>query len=500
MFVYGTYIQVTNNNIASRLEKEYHNIYDNEKLKSLIDSNNVINCDICIRQSNSKDKVLSLKNVKAINGNLSIDSDDLIDLGELELINGNFWLSTCKNLKSLNNLIEINGEANLRYSSIEYLGELTHVHGKLSLRDTNITNLNNLQFVGGELFLPKRLEKTSISKIIIKGKVRYWNDKDTSNISKLNQKKEWGQSNNLHFSEIHSLELDNKKRFITGKYLVRKCFNPSELNNHITENSDDFFQFIDKKLEELYGNKYSFFHSIFNELKSVKELNSEFPNYKIDKRKQLDYFEIKKSVNEIINKNKNNTPFYKYFSALKQFKIEYQFSGYTAKYLLRYNEHKLTLCESTGIDKNSFIYFIENSILSIFSIFVISNQNEYRVSKGLPKIGEGWLSETELYQNLKKHFSYYKVQQHGKTKWLGKQHIDIWFPQLNIGVEFHGKQHYEPVKHFGGIEAFIKNQERDLRKKELFKVNNSTLIEVTHGFDYEKLINEIEQIIIAAKS
>lgn len=231
---------------------EYHNIFDNQKLESLIDSNNVINCDICIRQSDSKDKVLSLKKVKAINGNLSIDSDDLLDLGELELINGNFWLSNCKSLKSLNNLIEINGEANLRYSSIENLGELTLVHGKLSLRDTNVISLNNLQFVGGELFLPKRLEKISLSKITIKGKIRYWNDKNTSNLSKLNQNTEWGQSNNLHFSEIHSLELANKKRFITGKYLVRKCFNPTELNNHITENSDDFFHFIDKKLDELW--------------------------------------------------------------------------------------------------------------------------------------------------------------------------------------------------------------------------------------------------------
>lgn len=478
------------------MEREYHNIYNNEKLVSLIDSNNVINCDICIRQSDSIDKVLSLKNVKAINGNLYIDSDDLLDLGELELVNGNFWLSNCKNLKSLNNLIEINGEANLRYSSIEYLGELTHVHGKLSLRDTTVVNLDNLQFVGGELFLPKRFEKVSISNITVNGKVRYWNDKDTSNISKLNKNSEWGQSNNIHFSEIHSLELTTKKRFITGKYLVRKCYNPSELNNYITENSEDFFHFIDGKLDELYGNKYSFFHLIFDELKSVQKLNGEFPNYKIDKRKQPDYYEINKSVNEIINTNKNNAPFNKYFSALKQFKIKYQFSGYTVKYLLRYNEHKLTLCESTGMDNNSFIYFIENSLLSLFSIFIISNQNEFRVSKGLPKIGEGWISETELYQNLKTHFSYCKVLQHGKTKWLGNQHIDIWFPQLNIGVEFHGKQHFEPVKHFGGIEAFIKNQERDLRKKELFKANNTTLIEVTHGYDFEKLINEIEQIII----
>ncbi|MDO9276045.1 MAG: hypothetical protein Q7T92_10915 [Lutibacter sp.] len=486
--------------VKNRLEKEYHNIYDNVKLASLIDSNNEINCDICIRQSDSKDKVISLKNVKTINGNLSIDSNDLRDLGELELINGNFWLSNCENLRSLNSLIEINGDANLRYSSIECLGKLTNILGKLSLRDTNIVNLSNLKYVAGDLFLPKRLENISLSNIVIKGKVKYWNDKDTSNLSILNRNQEWGQLNNLLFSEIHCLELTNKKRYITGEFLVKKCFNPSELNNYITENSNDFFQFIDKKLDELYGDKYSFFHSIFSEIKSVKELNREFTNYLIDKRKQIDYNETNKKVNEIINTSKSNIPFNKYFSILNQFKIKFHFSGYTAKYLLRYNEHKLTFCESTGTDNNSFIYFIENTILSMFSIFVISNQNEFRISKGLPKIGEGWISETELYQKLKIHFNAYKVQQHGKTKWLAKQHIDIWFPQFKIGVEFQGKQHFEPIEYFGGIETYIKNQDRDLRKKGLFKENNAILIEVTHGYDFEKLIIEIEELIIANKN
>ena len=198
----------------------------------------------------------------------------------------------------------------------------------------------------------------------------------------------------MPFSEIHSLEITNKKRSLTGEYLIKKCFNPSELNNYISENSDDFFQFIDKKLEELYGNNYSFFHSIFDEIKSSKELNGEFPNFKIDKRKKLDYYEINKKVNEIIKTNKNNFPFNKYFSTLNQFKINYQFSGYTSKYQLRYDEHRLSLCENTGKGNNSFIYFIENSILSIFSIFIISNQNEFRVHKGLPKIGEGWTPAT----------------------------------------------------------------------------------------------------------
>ena len=57
-----------------------------------------------------------------------------------------------------------------------------------------------------------------------------------------------------------------------------------------------------------------------------------------------------------------------------------------------------------GHNTNGFIYFIENSIHNYFYGFVLSFQNDFRVSKGVPKIGEGWISETELYYMLKEYF------------------------------------------------------------------------------------------------
>jgi hypothetical protein len=166
---------------------------------------------------------------------------------------------------------------------------------------------------------------------------------------------------------------------------------------------------------------------------------------------------------------------------------------------LKYNSHKLGLSEYTGEEKGSFIYFIENSLLEIFSIFIYGNQDEFRISKGLPKIGEGWISETELFQKIKNHFNLENVKQHGKPRWLGRQHVDIWIPKYRIGIEFQGKQHYEPIEYFGGEDAFKKNQERDLRKKDLFEKNKAHLIEVTHGYDLESLIKKMENIITSAK-
>lgn len=46
-----------------------------------------------------------------------------------------------------------------------------------------------------------------------------------------------------------------------------------------------------------------------------------------------------------------------------------------------------------------------------------------------------------------------------------------------IGIEYQGRQHYEPIEHFGGEEHFIHQKENDRRKKLLCVENGVTLIE-----------------------
>ena len=103
-------------------------------------------------------------------------------------------------------------------------------------------------------------------------------------------------------------------------------------------------------------------------------------------------------------------------------------------------------------------------------------ENDYRLSIGAKKVGESWISETELFYKLKKVFENQKVLHHGKPDWLGRQHVDIWFPKHKIGIEYQGLQHDKPIEFFGGHEAYIKNIERDQRKRNLFNENQGTLI------------------------
>jgi hypothetical protein len=118
-------------------------------------------------------------------------------------------------------------------------------------------------------------------------------------------------------------------------------------------------------------------------------------------------------------------------------------------------------------------------------------ENEIREILGLPKIGEGWISETKLFYLVKEKFNNHRVLQHGKPKWLGKQHLDIYIPDLNIGIEYQGKQHVVPIGIFGGEISFQENKKRDLRKKKLCEENSCILYEVFPEDDFNVFVDKI---------
>lgn len=125
----------------------------------------------------------------------------------------------------------------------------------------------------------------------------------------------------------------------------------------------------------------------------------------------------------------------------------------------------------------------------------IEAEDRYRESIGMYKIGEYWRSETELYYSIKLAFNNTEVKQHYSPKWLGRQHLDIYIPEFNIGIEYQGVQHYRPVDFFGGVEAFEKGQERDLRKKKLCEEHGCHIVYVNEGYNLNEVIERIALII-----
>ncbi len=111
-------------------------------------------------------------------------------------------------------------------------------------------------------------------------------------------------------------------------------------------------------------------------------------------------------------------------------------------------------------------------------------ENNIRLKYGVPLIGEGWISETQLFKNLEQLLSDHKVIHHGKPEWLGRMHLDVYIPELKDAFEYQGKQHYQAVNYFGGQESFKQTQKRDKEKARLCEENGVTLFYINEGDDF----------------
>lgn len=131
-------------------------------------------------------------------------------------------------------------------------------------------------------------------------------------------------------------------------------------------------------------------------------------------------------------------------------------------------------------------------------IFAITRQaeNDVRKATGVPLVGEGWVSETELLYRVRQLLPDIEVIHHGQPKWLGRQHFDIWIPSMSIAIEYHGLQHFRAIDFFGGEDAFKQGQERDNRKRELCHKNSVNLLEIS--YDQEVDDDTLRALLLAS--
>lgn len=137
---------------------------------------------------------------------------------------------------------------------------------------------------------------------------------------------------------------------------------------------------------------------------------------------------------------------------------------------------------------------IGNPLKDLLDEIFRESENKLRENHNLPKIGEGWISETQLFYLVKEKFD--GAIQHHSPYWLYPQHLDIFIPSRNIAIEYQGRQHFEPIDFFGGVEAFQENLKRDKRKKKKCQDNKVKLIE----WHYETPINRENLDIILRRN
>ncbi|KPP96685.1 MAG: hypothetical protein HLUCCA01_13230 [Bacteroidetes bacterium HLUCCA01] len=113
-------------------------------------------------------------------------------------------------------------------------------------------------------------------------------------------------------------------------------------------------------------------------------------------------------------------------------------------------------------------------------------ENITREEFGFRKIGEGNVSETILTKIVQRILPENEILRHHRPKWLDGLELDIYIPELKLGIEYQGQQHFHPVKAWGGKKALEELRERDAKKKDLCKELNVKLIKV----DYTEPLNK----------
>ncbi len=253
-----------------------------------------------------------------------------------------------------------------------------------------------------------------------------------------------------------------------------------------------------KKLEKEYYSKLKLKSK--SNYSYLDVLNDYFFNENI--RKIISQYENKKTSNVVVNAEClvfGKVPLFELRNKFNYINEKGQYDNVYFNYLKYINSNSDTdvIPIKFPLNFNLKLQDVFNDEILIHEYLATFNEpeNEIRSLFGLPKIGEGWISETNLFYEIKSHFIYELVVHHGRPNWLGKQHLDIYFPKFNIGIEYQGDQHYYPIDFFGGEASFIKNKQRDEVKKQLCLKNNCHLIFVNPGYNLSDVIKQIEKSI-----
>jgi hypothetical protein len=121
---------------------------------------------------------------------------------------------------------------------------------------------------------------------------------------------------------------------------------------------------------------------------------------------------------------------------------------------------------------------VENPFIELVEEVFREAENLLRERHGLPRIGEGWVSEMLMFRLIQQRFP--DAELRAQPDWLKPQHLDCYVSSMKLGFEFQGQQHFEPVAVFGGEQGLVQTQQRDRLKAKSCRDNGVTLIRWAH--------------------
>lgn len=160
---------------------------------------------------------------------------------------------------------------------------------------------------------------------------------------------------------------------------------------------------------------------------------------------------------------------------------------------------KSTECNKSNRGDTPNIFTLEKEVRKLKRKLGNDVENIVRQEFGFRKVGDGWVSETLLFQTVCRLFPGEEIIRHHRPDWLDGLEIDIFVPRLDLGLEYQGQQHFRPISAWGGEKALRALQERDERKRKICEEVGLTLVEVdfTEAITEEHVRNRLLQVGIS---
>ena len=105
---------------------------------------------------------------------------------------------------------------------------------------------------------------------------------------------------------------------------------------------------------------------------------------------------------------------------------------------------------------------------------------------GFRAVGDGWISESIVFNIVKRLFANDEVIRHHRPDWLNGLELDIFIPAHKLAIEYQGQQHFRAIQAWGGESSLRLLQGRDARKAKLCAREGIRLIAI----DYTEPLNQ----------
>ena len=132
-----------------------------------------------------------------------------------------------------------------------------------------------------------------------------------------------------------------------------------------------------------------------------------------------------------------------------------------------------------------------SQLYNAFAPQMVSAENAFRRTRGIPETGCGWVSEVALYDLVKARCP--DAVHQWRPLFLGLQSVDIYVPSKRLAIEYQGQQHFDAVELFGGEEGLAATQARDSRKRALLAAEGVRLFE--WRYDLPVTVDNIDKLL-----